>query len=94
MTSGEGGYPPNFKKKPLRRRAAASRNSLSHLVFMLWEVASMRQPSEVKWHMLRAKLIAWKALYGLEGPNGERTDSTTTVEASTVEEGSQEPPLE
>jgi len=79
------------KKAPLRRRNRASRNSLNHLVFMLWECASMRQPSEVKWHMLRVKLMAWKAIYGMESPDGKQADSTETVEATAVEESETEP---
>jgi len=78
------------KKAPLRRRNRASRNSVNHLVFMMWEVASMRQPSEVKWHMLRAKLMAWKAIYGMED-HGKQTDSAETVEATAVEESTPEP---
>lgn len=64
--SSEGGDPPNGE--PMRRRrsrklSGMDRRSVGDLAFALYEVSSASVPDAQKWGLLKAKLLAWRALY-------------------------------
>lgn len=67
ISSGEGGDPPN-KVDSMRRRRSRKLSGVAHvalgdLAFAMYEVAGSNLPGDAKWHMLRAKLLAWRARY-------------------------------
>lgn len=67
ISSREGGDPPN-NSSPVRRRrsrklSGVEARALGELAFALYTVCAAELPSESKWNMLRAKLLAWRALY-------------------------------
>lgn len=65
--SSEGGDPPNNSNpvRPRRNRklTGIDRRAVGELAFALYEVAAMEGPSDTKWAMLRAKLLAWRAIH-------------------------------
>lgn len=67
ISSGEGAKPPNETQarsaKRVRKLSGAERAALSELAFAMYQVAAAEMPSDSKWHMLRAKLLAWRARY-------------------------------
>lgn len=67
ILSGEGGDPPNKPESrgAKRRRKLSGLESLAmgELAFLLYEVAALDMPSDRKWPMLRAKLLAWRGRF-------------------------------
>jgi len=64
--SSEGGDPPNRefpRRRRIRKLSGPTAQAFGELVFKLYEVAAMQAPSDTKWKMLQAKLLAWRALY-------------------------------
>jgi len=65
--SSEGGDPPNDGKQMRRRRSrklsGMDRRALGDIAFALYEVAGASVPESAKWGMLKAKLLAWRAVY-------------------------------
>lgn len=65
--SSEGGGPPEQLKPSFRRKrrklSGSDRLAVGDLAFALYEVAACDLPHDQKWHMLRAKLLAWRAIY-------------------------------
>lgn len=68
ISSGEGAQPPNEQKprsaaRRSRRLSGPANRALGELAFALYEVAAAELPSDRKWNMLRAKLLAWRGVY-------------------------------
>lgn len=66
--SGEGAQPPNERKsnrafRRVRKLSGPQAAALGELAYKLYEVARLEVPSETKWKMLQAKLLAWRAAY-------------------------------
>lgn len=67
ISSREGGDPPN-KREPVRRSrirklSGPTKVALGDLAFVLYQVTRLDVPSDTKWNMLAAKLLAWRAQY-------------------------------
>lgn len=60
----QGGPPFRKNKTPVRGRSARARSALSDLSFFIYSALDSNQKPEVQLQMLRAKLLAWAALYG------------------------------
>lgn len=64
--SSEGGYPPNgeqMRRRRSRKLSGMDRRAVGDLAFAVYEVASASVPDAAKWGLLKAKLLAWRALY-------------------------------
>lgn len=64
--SSEGGYPPNgepMRRRRVRKLSGMDRRAVGDLAFALYEVAGASVPDAAKWGLLKAKLLAWRALY-------------------------------
>lgn len=60
----QGGAPFRKNKAPIRGRTSRARSALSDLSFFIYSALDSNQKPEVQLQMLRAKLLAWAALYG------------------------------
>lgn len=62
ISSGGGGDPHHkqeYVAKRRRMRRNASTDAVGELAFVLYSVSRANLPSEQRWHMLSAKLLAW-----------------------------------
>jgi len=67
ISSGEGAKSPN-ELKPVRRRrirklSGPEAAAMGELAFALYAAAAAELPSDSKWKVLQAKLLAWRAAY-------------------------------
>lgn len=67
ISSGEGAKPPSIENRTRRRRirklSGPEAAALGELAFAMYSVAAAELPSDSKWKMLQAKLLAWRAAY-------------------------------
>lgn len=67
ISSGEGAKPPSIEPRAAARRhrklTGIEARALGELAFLLYEISAAALPSERKWDMLRAKLLAWRGRY-------------------------------
>lgn len=59
------------RKRPLRGRSARSRDATQELAFTIYSSLSNTHPIPVQLAMLRTKLLAWAAIYGVRTWRGE-----------------------